>query len=215
MENERLLLLPTVYFTAINSQHKIPVIAIKIVHKPTGSVFCEPEKMDAFLNLLKIGILVWFALNEAVLGEGRCVISRQHRGSVTCPPFSLLRWLWKHTMKWGSHQLRLLSGHHEQMSLLIHAGYVPRQEINLYHFQWLRFWSLLLHHSLSYHDWSLIWDAVRTNTWKSITGSDKDGEPYYTIVKHLIKVLPVVTWKVGYVPNELVALKKQLENIVY
>ena len=42
--------------------------------------------------------------------------------------------------------------------------------------------------------------------------SDKDGEPYYTIVKHLIKVLPEVIWKVGYVPNELVALEETIRK---
>lgn len=39
---------------------------------------------------------------------------------------------------------------------------------------------------------------------KGVTGTDKDGDPYYTIVKHLVKMLPEVTWKVDYVPNGLV-----------
>lgn len=57
MENERLLLLPTVYFTAINSQNKIPVMAVMIARKYAGSLFCDPDKTDTSLNLLKLGIL--------------------------------------------------------------------------------------------------------------------------------------------------------------
>lgn len=39
-------------------------------------------------------------------------------------------------------------------------------------------------------------------------GTEKDGEPCYTMVRHLVKLLGKVTWKVDDVPSKLVALEE-------
>lgn len=47
---------------------------------------------------------------------------------------------------------------------------------------------------------------------KCVIGSDKDDESHYPMVKYLVKLLPEVTWKVGHVPSEVVALEEAIKK---
>lgn len=47
---------------------------------------------------------------------------------------------------------------------------------------------------------------------KCVIVSDKDDESHYLMVKYLVKLLPEVTWKVGHVPSEVVALEEAIKK---
>lgn len=92
-----------------------------------------------------------------------------------------------------------------------------RQEINFYCFKWLRFGGLLC--SITY----LIltdpqYEMLPEQKPKKIVfgfvtgGSEEDGEPCYTVVKHLEKLLLEITWKVDYIHNEFAALQETIRK---